>query len=575
MPALIATDSRTLSLSPASRATDDGPERAAVGETGSLKQPGRAVPDGQGVPARVSPVRRRLTFVTTSWMFGSIWFAVTQGAVMTGFAKGLGATPFQFGLLAAMPYIAAMLSVPGSLLVERTGNRKGLFLLTHVLQRTLTLLIAVAPVLMLSWYGPAALPRAAALVLALMFVLHATGAFGGPAWVSWMADVVPARIRGKYFARRRQWGIVTAVPAALLIGWGMDRLAGGTGSSAVASPLAGVPAVVFWGAVLLGAATFFGLMDIVLFAPVPHAARPPQRGAELLRSFAAPLRDRPFLTLSTFVGALNFTVGFTNQFATLYVIDRLKVDHIGAQLMLLVTPMLVQWAMLPAWGAAVDRMGQRPLLIIAGLGLIPMGFGWCLMSGGMPWLGYVLFAGGAALWAGVEVANFNAVIDAGGRAAHPGEQAAPGKPNAAAGGSGYHAVNTVIINLFGCVGGLAAGVLAQSLHGWSWQPVAGARPADFYDALFALSGAVRVLAVVAIAPLLVEPAAKPVWATLKFIARFTADQVAEQFAAMTRWLRRPAQQPAGDEDEGDDDGAPIPIVTIAPPPAPAKARSAA
>ncbi|MDB5297030.1 MAG: major facilitator superfamily protein [Phycisphaerales bacterium] len=534
-------------------------------------------------PAAAWPVRRQLTYITVAWMFGSIWFNVTQGAVMTMFLKGLGASPLQFGLMAAMPYVAQLLSVPGSLLVERTGNRKRIFLDCHLLQRSLTLVIAAAPVALLACYGPAGAGHAAALVLGLMFVLHAAGATGGPAWVSWMADVVPARVRGKYFAGRRQWGIVTAVPAALAIGWGMDRLCssgggsgGGAGSSAGGSPLAGVPAVVFWGAALLAASTFFGLMDIVLFAPVPHAARPPRAGRELLASFAAPLRDKRFLTLSTFVGALNFTVGFTNQFATLYVIDRLKVDHIHAQVMLLVTPMLVQWALLPAWGAAVDKMGQRPLLVLSGLGLIPMGFGWCLMGEGSAWLGYVLFAGGTALWTGVEVANFNAVIDASGRAAAPGTK--PGmKPGVKpAGGSGYHAVNTVLVNAFGCAGGLAAGLIAAGVGGRTWQPVAWFRPGDFYDALFALSGAVRVLAVVAIVPLMADPAAKGVGATARFLVAFTAGRVGELAAAVGRRVRPVTAKPAEGED-GSDDGwdGPAPIGAIGLDAEPAEGRAAA
>ena len=52
-----------------------------------------------------------------------------------------------------------------------------------------------------------------------------------------------------------------------------------------------------------------------------------------------------------------------------------------------------------------------PVLAIASLGLVPIGLGWCLVSPGCLWLGYLLSAAGAALWAGVEVANLNLVLE--------------------------------------------------------------------------------------------------------------------------------------------------------------------
>lgn len=479
------------------------------------------------------PLRRQLTTVTVGWMFGAIWFNVTNGAPLTLFAKGLGATPLQFGILAALPYVAALFSVLGSLVVESTGERKRVFLDAHYIQRSLWFVIATVPLAMVSWYGPAASPRAVTVFLGLMCVMYACGATGGPAWVSWMADVVPHRIRGAFFARRRQWGIVTAVPAALLVGAGIDRLAGGTCAAAVG----GVPPIVFWCAALFLVTAFFGLADIAAFQHLPHKAKPAKSGAALLKSMAAPLRDKPFMALSGFVGALNFTVGFTNQFATLYVIDRLKVDAMHVQLMLLVAPMALQLLVLPTWGAAVDKVGRRPMLILAAAGLVPMAFGWCLVGQEMPWLGYVLYAGGAALWTGVDIANFNYVLDrSGGPAAKAGQAKKAGQ--APAGGSGYHAVNTVIINVCGCAGGLAAGAIAQGLGGWSWQPIAGFHAADFYQVLFVFSGVVRVASLVVIAPLLHEPTAKSVTEAAKFMVTFTAARLAAQAAAAGRWVAR-------------------------------------
>jgi MFS family permease len=465
------------------------------------------------------PLRRQLTMITGAWMFGAIWFNVTTGAPLTLFFRGLGATPLQFGILAAIPYIAALCALPGSLLLESTGARKRIFLTAHYCQRSLWFVIGLAPLAMLMMYGQAAAPRAIVMLLPMMFVMYACGATGGPSWVSWMADIVPQRIRGTYFARRRQWGIVCAVPAALLVGFALDRL---SSSAGIAMVPAGVPPIVFWCAVLFAITAFFGLADILGFQPLPHQPLEPRPAMAAVRALAHPLKDKPFLAFSGFVGLINFTVAFTNQFATLFVIERLNVDNLQAQLMLLVVPMALQLLLLPAWGAAVDRMGKKPLLILASLGMVPMALGWLLMGEGQIWLGYVLFGGGTALWTGIEVANFNAVIDRNG-----GRQSA--------GGSGYHAVNTVIINVAGCAGGLVSGCIAGGLQGCAWQPLAGFRPMDSYDALFALSGVVRIGALFLIAPLLFEPAARSVLATLRFMTVFTLARLLEPVASAMRW----------------------------------------
>src|SRR5690349_11063592 len=63
-------------------------------------------------------LRPRLVVITLAWVFGSVWYTTTSGSALTVFAKGLGASNFQFGLLAALPYIASLMAVPGSILIE-------------------------------------------------------------------------------------------------------------------------------------------------------------------------------------------------------------------------------------------------------------------------------------------------------------------------------------------------------------------------------------------------------------------------------------------------------------------------
>jgi len=256
-------------------------------------------------------------------------------------------------------------------------------------------------------------------------------------------------------------------------------------------------------------AAVFGLADIHLFQYVPDVPKAPQRGSGLLRALGEPVRNRQFLWFAGFVGTLTFAVAFMQQFITLYLLDK---NHVGlssggTQLVVLVVPMAAQFLALPVWGRAVDRMGKKPVLALAGVGLVPVALGWCLLGPHNLWLAFVLAAAHVVLWSGVEIANFNLVLEMSGSAAAERQ----------GGGSAYVAVNTVIVNVAGCLGGIAAGLIAQGLKDWSWVPVAGAKAVSFYDVLFVLSGVLRFAAVAAFLPLVHEPTARSAGEALRFI----------------------------------------------------------
>jgi len=158
------------------------------------------------------------------------------------------------------------------------------------------------------------------------------------------------------------------------------------------------------------------------------------------------------------------------------------------------------------WGAAADRMGKKPLLALAALGLVPVGLGWIAMTEHRIWLGYLLSALGGMLWAGVEIANLNLVLEL-----SSGDDAQ--EPD-----SSFIAVNSVIINVAGFLGGMVSGWIAQGLAHMHWQPIAGIKAFTFYDVLFALSGILRLLAVLVFLPQLKEPKARPAHEALRFMS---------------------------------------------------------
>jgi MFS family permease len=459
------------------------------------------------------PLRRAMSVVTVAWLFGSVWMHGLAGAPLTHFAAALGATNFEFGLMAAIPFVAALAALPASVLIDRTGQRKLIFLIALYVNRLMWVPIAVVPWWIVHRFGPGHMHTAVMVFLVLLMVMNVGGSIGGPAWVSWMADLVPSRLRGRYFARRRQWGICSAIPAALIGGWALDAYAG--------TNVAGD--VLLMCAVLFMIATVFGAADVAMFHFVPHTPKPRPR-QPLLRTFAGPLRNKRFAFFCLCSAILWFAIAGQGQFVNKFLIERLHVGSVSVQMIVLVGPLLATLLVLPIWGRVIDRYGKRPAMMIAIVGLVPVGFGWCFLSGGTALSCGLLAALGAVCWTGVEVANFNLTLEF------------SGTDRTSGGGSAYIAVHSVIVNTAGCMGGLFYGSVAEYLADWhAVAPVLGRM--TFYEALFAISAALRLLA---IAPLLLvkEPAAKPTVYALRFMVGHLYNNVVGAVMLPMRIVRR-------------------------------------
>lgn len=413
---------------------------------------------------RTGSLRASLRTITVAWLFGAAWMHLVNGAAFTRYAKLLNVTPFGFGLLAAIPFLGAVAQLPTSLFIERYGRRKTLFIWTCSLHRFLWLVIAAIP-----WTVPRQAQWHALVGLMLLSTVLANMA--APAWISWMADAIPSRIRGRYNARRIQYGQAVGLVLSLLAGIALDWPADGQGDL-----LRNVISAMF---VLAGIA---GMIDILLFIRVPDTA-PHHRhpGLTLRELVRAPLANPQFRLFLAYSATITFATGYIGQFIWLYMFDVVGADNTRANLLLVTIPIAVSMVAYPYWGRMVDRFGPKPAILIAGIFVINGSSAWILVQGRWWFVGYLLVLTAVAAWPGMDLAGFNLLL-----------RMSQSRSGVAA-GSAAVAINSLAVAIAGTLSGLFGGAIAE-WFGQEWRVTILGWPVNVHGLLFIISAALRALA---------------------------------------------------------------------------------
>ena len=333
-----------------------------------------------------SRLRRSLRASTAEGLFAEIVGACAGGAVLTGWAIHLHASTLLTGVVVALPQMAQLLQLPAAWSTARLGHRRAAVSLICA-SRLVTLPLAVLPLLHLS------VDAGRALLLVVATVAAALGVLGNNAWVSWMGDLVPRRVRGRYFGRRTALctlgGAAASGVAGLLLDWARPR--GQTGAVLAA---------------LQVAAAVAGLVTTALLMrqhePVPHlrAAPPP-----FVRSGLRPFRDPSVRGLLRYLLTWNLAVGLAGSFFSLHMLKNL---HMGFTLVALHGTALAGARVLaaPLWGRAIDRLGARPVMITCSFGISFIPVIWLFVAPGFLWPLALDAIMAGTLWCGHSLATF-------------------------------------------------------------------------------------------------------------------------------------------------------------------------
>ncbi|WP_293129003.1 MFS transporter [Microcoleus sp. bin38.metabat.b11b12b14.051] len=406
-------------------------------------------------------IRSTLRSSTLDGVFATIFESATTGVILSSFLLQLGATSVEIGILSAIPMVVNFLQPLGAYIADRTTSRHWYNLGIFGVSRLLWLVLVVAII-----WGPGHAEEHQLLewTLATVIAANVLAAFATSNWFSWMAAVVPHRLRGRYFGFRNSATSLVTLLGVPLMGlfvstWGAD-------------PIFGYGVVVFLG-VLAGMISLgcqFFMVDVN-----PQAYRKDAESDRLSEKKASKqitdfvpsvLKDSNFLMFLFYFSLWTFAVNLSAPFFNIYLLKDLSLDvslvtiynslSSGANLLLLLF-----------WGKLADRWGNRPLLIAVGLVVAVTPLLW-LGTGNYPfavwvWLPLLHLLGGTTLGAiGLCTNNIQMEI------------ALIEQP------STYFAIAAAVSGVAGALGTTVGGFVAE-LPGMS------------LGALFALSAAVRLL----------------------------------------------------------------------------------
>ncbi|QMS89100.1 MFS transporter [Nostoc edaphicum CCNP1411] len=336
-------------------------------------------------PTAISPnsripkdtIRTSLKASTADSVLASVYSLGTGGILLSNLLVELGASPVVFGMLCSIPMLVNLIQPLGAYLSERSTSRFQYSLRTHGIGRLLWLILVIG-IASASW-GVVDTQQLVILTLLIVLFSNLLGGLGTASWLSWVAMIVPRRLRGRYFGLRSSAASLTNLVCVPIAGLLVSHWYGG---SLQGYGLVLLVSVVF-GIMGLGCQyfqvdmnprsqnTYYGKLtqtseiqsEVVKdeSSEVAQSIDPPQN--QLANSV---WKNSNFLIFLLYFSFWTLAVNLSSPFFNLYMLDTLDLDvsyvtiynslQAGATLLMLIL-----------WGKLADKIGNRPILISIGI----------------------------------------------------------------------------------------------------------------------------------------------------------------------------------------------------------------
>lgn len=409
-------------------------------------------------------LRRDLNLFTVSAALGTVFFAISGGTPFSGLAVALGADDLFYALLFAVPIATSFLQFVASMLMEKLRKRKSIFLIGGLVQRLLWVPVALVPL-----FIPMSQPQVRLWAVIVLITLSSVGgAFLNIAFFSWMGDVVPIGIRGRYLGLRSSIATALGLASALAASWVLDQIPGMTGYM-----------------IVFGVGSLFGIADIVTFFWIKDTPMHIEEHQKFSATFKGMLKDRQYLFYLLFWTAWVFCWNLSAPFFAKYCLTNLKLSITLTTLTGQVAYALVAFVLMAWWGHKLDLHGHKWVLIRGGIVVSIIPLFWLFAVPGSFWPNLLFNLANGMFFCGMDITSVQMLVTV-----------TPTKNR-----SMYIAMYMVVTSVVGAsLGYMAGGGLLELMKGVSFSLLG--LHIDQYKILFVGAGALRLVAVLCLVPLI-------------------------------------------------------------------------
>jgi len=360
-------------------------------------------------------------------IFAQIHINLTAGMFLTSFALYIGLNNVGIGFLSAIPAFFTGFAFFSIYLVKFFKNRRISCVLLSGLGRGVFLIPGIILLLNLKInHG---------LFFVLIIIHNIFMNLAGNAWLSWMSDLVPREIRGRYFGIRNTIlnfvGMATNIIGGRILDFYkmIETLARG-----------------------LGLLFTIASVSSTIAAGILHMQPEPQMKIEsphLKKIFLTPLNDTNFINLLKFISFWYLLAGIASPFYLVHMLTNLNMSYSKIAIYSIIAG-ISSLVLQILWGQAIDRLKSKPVLTINFFfwAFLPLIWLFATKEYLLPiWIDAFLTG---IFWSGINLSLFNILFSL--------TEDKELKES-------YFAVFSTISGIFGFIASLSGGLIAQALAG--------------------------------------------------------------------------------------------------------------